>query len=292
MLLAAWCWAAAVAVAAPVATLTAEQIVEKNVAARGGLEAWRNIRTMVWLGHVETASAPDGKLPFTLQFERPNKTRFAIDPQGQASVRIFNGAEGWKQRRVAGGPPETQPYTEEEVKFARDGQGIDGLLIDHEAKGIRVNLDGIDEVDGKPAYRLVVTLPSGTNQHVWVDANTFLEVKSDREFHGSKGQVGRVSMYYRDYHEVEGLQLPLIIESAGAAAKMSDKMVIDKVTLNRELDPRTFESPDQPLRRKKVLIDTRVPPPSGGSYGSAPAARPHPAPAAPSPVINNSGEGR
>ncbi len=30
--------------------LTAAQIVEKNVAARGGLDAWRKIQTMAWVG--------------------------------------------------------------------------------------------------------------------------------------------------------------------------------------------------------------------------------------------------
>jgi hypothetical protein len=52
---------AASAVAADVAParpqLTAEQIAQKNVAARGGLEAWPKVQTMAWAGHMEGASA-------------------------------------------------------------------------------------------------------------------------------------------------------------------------------------------------------------------------------------------
>ena len=44
----------------PTPELSAAQIVEKNIAVRGGLEAWHNIQTMVWIGHIETANAPLG----------------------------------------------------------------------------------------------------------------------------------------------------------------------------------------------------------------------------------------
>ena len=49
--------------------LTAEQIIEKNIAARGGLEAWQNIRTMAWAGHVESADAPTQNMQFVLEQE-------------------------------------------------------------------------------------------------------------------------------------------------------------------------------------------------------------------------------
>src|SRR3979490_1819245 len=56
---------------APAPELTAEQIVEKNVAARGGLEGWRKIQTMIWLGHMERAGGPMASLPFQCQQKRP-----------------------------------------------------------------------------------------------------------------------------------------------------------------------------------------------------------------------------
>src|ERR1700757_5196372 len=59
---------------APVPELTAEQIVQKNVDARGGLEAWRKIQTMVWVGHMERAGGPMASMSFVLQQKRPNKT--------------------------------------------------------------------------------------------------------------------------------------------------------------------------------------------------------------------------
>ena len=71
--------------------LTADQIVEKNVAARGGLDAWRKVRTMVWFGHVDSANAPVRDMPFVLAMKRPNKTRFELTVLNEKSVRVFGG---------------------------------------------------------------------------------------------------------------------------------------------------------------------------------------------------------
>jgi len=56
--------------------LSAEQIIEKNITARGGLDAWRKVQSMVWVGHIESANAPAPNLPFVLVQQHPNKSRF------------------------------------------------------------------------------------------------------------------------------------------------------------------------------------------------------------------------
>jgi hypothetical protein len=245
--------------------LTAAQIIEKNVAARGGAEAWRKIQSMVWIGHIDRASAGAPSLPFVLEQKRPNKTRFEIKARDQIGVRIYDGAQGWKQRPASNGKPELQPFTAGELRFARDGLGIDGPLMDYQAKGIVATLDGTDEVEGRKSYRLNVRLPSGAIQHVWIDAQTFLEVKSDRQSRNASGQTGTVSVYYRDYRTMEGLQIPFTIESGAGTGKVTDKMMIDRISLNPPLDDRVFAKPNLPGQRNPASTDTRravQPPPS------------------------------
>jgi hypothetical protein len=236
----------------PAPGLTAEQVVDKNVAARGGLEAWKKVDTMVWIGHIERAQAPS--LPFVLQQKRPNKSRFEIKVQNQIAVRIYDGSQGWKLRTGSDGRPDVQAYTSEELSFARDWQFIDGPLMDYAAKGVGVALDGIDDIEGRPAYRLRLSLPSGERHHVWIDAQTFLDVKSDREAHHVYGRSSRVSVHYRDYQAREGLQIPFTIESGGDATQTRDKMVIDKVLLNQPLDDQLFAKPDLPVPRHGIAV--------------------------------------
>jgi len=66
------------------------------------------------------------------------------------------------------------------------------------------------------------------------------------------GQSGRLAMFYRNYKTIEGVQIPLMIESGVDVAKASDKMVIDKVTLNPQLDEMTFAKPNIPGRGNVV----------------------------------------
>ena len=243
----------------PAPGLTAAQIVEKNVTARGGLEAWRKIQTMVWVGHIQRANASAPSLPFVLEMKRPNKTRFEIRAPNQMAVRIYDGTQGWKLRPAPNGNPELQPYTAEELRFARDGQGIDGPLMDYRAKGIAVALDGVDKIEGRKAYRLSVTLPSGVSHHVWIDARTFLDIKYDRASHNARGKSGTVSVFNRDYRTIEGLRMPFTIESGADSAKATDRMVIDKILLNPPLDDRAFARPSLPSQRNRVPRDTTRP---------------------------------
>src|ERR1700688_3527394 len=189
------------------AELSAAKIVEKNVAARGGLDAWRKIETMVWSGHMQSAHAQIPNMLFVMQQKRPNKTRFDINALGQKTVRVFDGVRGWKVKPNREGGPEITPYSTEEVAFAQAGQVIDGPLIDYAAKGNTVTLEGRDEVRGRKAYRLGVRLPAGESDHVWIDAQTFLDLRYDRHYSSAMGPA-TVSVFYGHYKKVQGLQIP------------------------------------------------------------------------------------
>lgn len=243
--------------------LTAAQIVERYVAARGGADAWRQIQTMGWTGRIESAGGKTPNVPFLMLFKRPNATHFEIAVQNQKSLRIFDGTQGWKLRPTSQGTPELVDYTPEELSYARDAAGLDGPLIDYRTKGVSVVLQGRDTVEGHAAYRLRVTLPSGQTQVHWIDAHSFLLLKYDRTTHNQAGQAGIVSVHLRNYQTIKGLAMPLLIETGGEAGQGSDKMVIEKVAFNPVLEEAVFARPGAvPKRRSGVLINTAEPPPA------------------------------
>src|ERR1700733_10357934 len=89
----------------PAVKLTAEQVAEKNIAARGGLQAWRAVQTISMRGTLEAGGneqpvgrtaepkptslkiakrrAEQTKLPFRMELERGRKTRFELDFHSQ-----------------------------------------------------------------------------------------------------------------------------------------------------------------------------------------------------------------
>jgi hypothetical protein len=230
---------------------TAAEVIDRNVAARGGLDAWRKVDTMVWLGHLERHSKDAQRVPFVMQLKRPNLTRFELKEQFNQFTRIFDGSHGWKIRPGGDGRPETKTFSPEEVNFARTEFALDGPLIDYQAKGVSVELDGIDTVEGKKAYRLSLRLPNGAERKVWIDLKTNLEIRYDRPATNPLKPGAPVSVYYRDYSATQGLKLPHSIETAadGPGAEGADKLVIDRVLVNPTLDDGTFAPPATPMRR-------------------------------------------
>jgi hypothetical protein len=128
---------------------------------------------------------------------------------------------------------------------------IDGPLIDYQAKGVTANLDGIDTVDGRKAYRLSLKLPSGGERKVWIDTKTNLDIRYDRPATNPLKPGAPVTVYYRDYAAADGVQVARSIETGvgGGGAAAGDKLVIDRVLVNPKLDDGTFAPPTVPLRR-------------------------------------------
>jgi hypothetical protein len=138
------------------------------------------------------------------------------------------------------------------VSFAQTEYVIDGPLIDYQAKGVTADLDGLDTVDGRKAYRLSLKLPSGAERKVWIDVGTNLEIRVDRPATNPLVAGKPVSVYYADYRAEDGLQIPHIVETTTSSDRpvneSADRLVIDRVIVNATLDDATFSPPAVPLR--------------------------------------------
>lgn len=251
------------------AGLSAQQIIDKNVAARGGLKAWRAVQSMSMSGKMDagrqraqvpeivtnsnlrkvkvdsTKSLPEAKviqLPFTMEMKRPLKMRVELQFQGDTAVQVFDGTQGWKLRPFLG-RHEVEPYTAEEMKLASQQQQLDGFLIDYAAKGTKVVAEGMEQVEGKNAYKLKLTLKDGQVRHVWLDTQTFLDAKVD----GTRRMDGKprtVMTYMRDYKSVNGLMLPFTMETTVDGIKDSERILIDKVVMNPQILDKRFTKPE------------------------------------------------
>jgi hypothetical protein len=258
--------------------VSATDIVDKNVAARGGLQAWQAVQTMRLSGKLgaggnqrATLQVPPGargtgqqaiaarpveevQLPFVMELERPRKMRFELQFNGQTAIQVYDGANGWKlrpflNRRVV------EPYSTDEMKMASMQAELDGPLVGYAAKGTRVELDGTEKVEDRDTYKLKLTMKSGETIHVWIDAQTFLETKIEGQPRRLDGTDHPVEVYFRDYRAVNGLKIPYILETkvlpvARTAMGLKDtpvpveRTVIEKVVVNPKFDESLFSKPE------------------------------------------------
>lgn len=188
-----------------------------------------------------------------MELKRPDKVRFELQFNKQTAVQVYDGVNGWKLRPFLN-RKEAEPFSQEELKTASTQGQLDGFLIDYAAKGIRVELDGVEKVEGRDTYKLKLTLKSGDVKHVWVDSQTFLESKVEGQPRRLDGTYHPVEVYYRDYRTVNGLQIPFVLETkvlpvTRTATGLRDtpvppeQIIIDKVTVNPKFDDSLFSKP-------------------------------------------------
>ena len=264
---AAGVWAADTKTSA-VASVTAAQIAERNVAARGGLQTWHAVQALSLTGTLEAGGnnrptlpmpapgpARAGKrmvpqipaqrlpeqvrLPFVMELKRPHKSRLQIEFKGQTAVQVFDGTNGWKLRPFLN-RNDIEPYTAEELKDASRQAELDGPLIDYAAKGTKVELEGTEKIEDRDTYQLKLTLKTGQVQHLWIDAKTFLETKIEGTPRRLDGQYHPVAIYFRDYRPVSGLMVAHLLETTVEGVKQTEKLQIEKVTVNPKLDDAHF----------------------------------------------------
>jgi hypothetical protein len=244
--------------------LSVAQIVEKNVAARGGLERWRAVKTLELKGKMEaggnrrpTIPVPGVKvgtevrekrlteqaqLPSVLELSRGRKQRLEIQFNGQTAVQVYDGSQGWKVRPFLN-RHEVERFTPEELKAASQAADLDGRLIDYATKGSKIELVGVEKVEDRNAYKLKVTDKNGYTCHEWVDAENFLELKVEGTPRRLDGKYHSVATYLRDYRSVNGLVMPYLMETSVDGVKDTEKIQIEEIVSNPKLDASQFAMP-------------------------------------------------
>ncbi|GAA7764145.1 MULTISPECIES: hypothetical protein [Cupriavidus] len=230
------------AAAADAGRMSAAQIVDRNVAARGGLAAWRAVNTLTMSGELDAGGKKETKLPFVATMKRPHKVRFELRFQDQTAVQVYDGTQGWKVRPFLGRDG-AEPFTPAEAKAAAEWAELDGPLVDYARKGSTVELEGTDTVEGHRAYRLRLTTKDRVQRRVWVDASSFLEVKMDGEPRVMDGRPRPVAIYYREYGKENGLMMPHVVETVVVGVKPGHKMKIQRVAVNPPVDDAAFAKP-------------------------------------------------
>jgi hypothetical protein len=224
------------------ASLSVDQIVERNVTARGGLTAWRAAKTLTIAGEMDAGGKPNHALPFVLKEKRPRKSRLEIVFKDQTSVQVYDGTQGWKVRPFLN-RNEVETYTPAEMKSAAAEQDLDGPLVDYAAKGTQIAVAGTEPVEGHPAYKLKLTLRNGDKRLLWIDAGSFLELKMEGEPRKLDGRLRKVAVYFRDYKTEHGLTTPRVQETAVEGVKQTYKMTVTRVAVNEALDDALFQKP-------------------------------------------------
>jgi len=217
---------------------TADELIAKNIEARGGLENLKAVQTMRLTG---TMKAGSDSLPSVLELKRPNKSRWEFTLDGQTAVEAFDGEGGWTWIPFAG-QTEPQPMSEEESLDAEQQADLDGPLVDYKKKGNRIELVGHDPEFRPEDWKLKVTLKSGEVRFIYLDAKTYLQTMSvlRRKVEGSEVEV---RSEVGDYRKVGAVVLPHMFKASATEGVQTQTLQFERIDLNVPIDDDRFRMP-------------------------------------------------
>jgi outer membrane lipoprotein-sorting protein len=220
---------------------TADEIVAKVLAARGGLDKIRTVNSQRVSGRIAFGEVSG---PFVVELKRPLKMHMQLTVQNMTMVRVYDGKSGWANNPFAGKMiPDVM--TEDELKNITEESDFDGPLVDYKDKGNQIELVGKDKVKDKDAWRLKMTTKNGDVRFYLFDSASFLLLKWEgkRKY---EGQEFPVESYFSDYREVGGLKFAHQIDSGTSASELTQKLSIEKIELNPAINDSEFGKPAAP----------------------------------------------
>ena len=173
--------------------------------------------------------------------QRPNRLRIESQMEGKKFVQVFDGEHTpWQTHTaVENGAPKAMDESEAR-DFVRNAD-FDGPLIDYSAKGFTVDYAGEDQIEGRPAYKLLVMNRRDEILFVWLDKDSYLMVKR-LEYRVTQGRRLGIETSYKDYRPVKGVPQPYRVETR-ANGRVLNMTMIDKMDANPRLPRGTFDLP-------------------------------------------------
>src|SRR4029450_2151319 len=221
---------------------TVDELVAKNIEAKGGASALRDVGTLRLTGKM---LVQEGQIQWAVMqvTKRPADVRTEASLQGMTQIEAYDGKEGWRVSPFFGRRDPERMSADDANALVEDAE-MDGPLVDWQAKGNAVEYLGTEDVDGTPAHKLKVTRKNGDVSFVYLDPDHFLDIRvlTQRTRHGAYEEVETDP---GDYEKVGGVFVPTSIEFGSKGSPDKQRIIIDKVEGNVPVDDALFHFPGQ-----------------------------------------------
>jgi len=227
------------------AAQTAEELVAKNLQAKGGLDKIKAINTLKMTGTVYVGFGGGGGINagYAQENKRQNMIRQGFTLQGMTQVLAYDGSTGWKISPFEG-RKDPELLGDDEMRELVDNSDIDSPLVDYQSKGNKVEYVGHDIVDGDDAYKLKVTLKDGDIVYYFLDPDTYLEIKTVlQQF--IRGSIRETEQQLGSYKQVNGVYFPYSVEinEKGGTGPSHFRISFDKIEANVPIEDSFFKMP-------------------------------------------------
>ncbi|MEW6196390.1 MAG: insulinase family protein [Bacteroidota bacterium] len=211
------------------AGLTAEQVLNKYIEVVGGKENMLKVKdkTTKLSGTVQGMN-----LTLTISQKEPNKLYQFIDAGVFQQKVLFDGVKG---RTESMGQVQDMPAEQlEEMKM----QGSIHTILKYDELGIKTELTGMESINGKDAYKIALTSPSGKKSTYYYSADSGLLVRTVSSVTTPQGTFNQTTDM-DDYRDVQGVMYPFKLSQSFGPQTI--ELTVSSVEINTGLSDSLFE---------------------------------------------------
>jgi len=218
---------------------SARMLLDKIIAAKGGVGTLRGIKTLTAVTRSEMPS-PAGKVnvEVTTYLMYPNRVRVETKMPGGPIIQVYDGTRGWIREGNTTRDVSLQVGREIEAGFRRDTVVL--LLAAHDGSLRPRRLPDVTDSSGKILHALELSSLTLEPIVLYADSETNLIAKQVYVA-GGPGQP-LVEELFGDYKVVDGIQIAFTARVRSGGQPVLDRRVGD-ITINPPLDPKLFARP-------------------------------------------------
>ena len=184
---------------------TADDIINKNIAAMGGLDKLNSIKTLY-----EEDSINAGAAKFDVKVWMVNKKyqRVEFKVMGMTGFSILRTDSGWRYLPFQG-QKTPEPITSDEVKKSQDELYTTDHFVNYKEKGYKVSYQGKDESEGSETYKLEVIISDSISATYYIDPDTYYVTQVKMKVNVN-GKTTDETLTFSDYQKTpEGYIVPM-----------------------------------------------------------------------------------
>ena len=234
-----------IAVPRPASAQSADEIIEKHLAATGGRAALGKLNTRTATGAI-SLTTPVGELMGTIEVysKKPNKQRTVI----KLDLTSLGGGPIVTDQRFDG----TTGFVMDPINGNRaiEGAQLDAMrngsfptpLLNYKELGATLAFSGREPIGDKEAFVLRLTPKAGPPVRMFIDSTTFMLVRTVITVNVPQlgGDIEQV-VEFSDFRDVDGIKVPFVTKSANSVQTVTATMT--SVKHNGEIEDAAFAKP-------------------------------------------------
>ena len=226
------------AVASTEADPTGEQVLDKYIEVTGGKAAYEKVKSRVITGKMSIPAQGIGG-DIQMYQKAPNLSYMTITiPQLGKIERGFNGEVGWEKNPMTGTRMLSGEEKDQMVREATMNQELNWRNQYSKAENT-----GKEEINGKPAYKVVMTNKNGNEETRFYDVESGLLVQSQMTVKNAQGEFPVVATP-SDWREIDGVKMPFKSTQELKSMGLEQVIAMDKVETNVDIPADKFELPE------------------------------------------------